>query len=103
LATGSGVATVVTEMIVISVMLTIVVRIPGVRPFPWRSMFVVAVASLALAATIGALQMYIWWPIALLAGFPVYLGVLHLLRVDGHGGLRQLLDESRGITHSVTT
>jgi hypothetical protein len=33
----------------------------------------------------------------------VYLGVLHLLRVDGSGGIRKLLDESRGITHSVAT
>jgi O-antigen/teichoic acid export membrane protein len=102
-ATGSGVATVLTELTVIAVMLTIVVRIDGVRPFPWRSMFIIGLACVAMAVTIGALQLYLWWPIALVAGFPVYLAVLHLGRVDGPGGLRRLIEESRGITHSHAT
>jgi O-antigen/teichoic acid export membrane protein len=94
-ATGSGIATVLTEIVVISVMATIVVRIPGVRPFPWRSVAVVLVSGLFLGCTIAALQEVVWWPIALVGGFPVYLAALHVLRVDGPGGLRKLYHDSR--------
>jgi O-antigen/teichoic acid export membrane protein len=94
-ATGSGIATVITEVIVIAVMATVVLRIPGVLPLPWRSIGVVAVASVAMAATIATLQHPLTWPLALVAGLPVYLLVLHVLRVDGPGGLRRLVHESR--------
>ncbi|MCU1428369.1 MAG: flippase [Actinomycetia bacterium] len=94
-ATGSGVATVLTELVVISVMAVIIVRIPGVRPFPLRAMAVVACAAAALAATILLLVRVVPWPVALLAGGPVYLLVLHVLGVDGRGGLRKLLRDSR--------
>ncbi|MDQ1521846.1 MAG: hypothetical protein QOI55_2919, partial [Actinomycetota bacterium] len=94
-ATGSGIATVITEVVVIAVMVVIIWRIPGVRPFPWRSVAIVAVAAGALAASIAWLQQAIPWPVALLAGLPIYLLVLHVLRVDGPGGLRKLVRDSR--------
>jgi O-antigen/teichoic acid export membrane protein len=93
-ATGAGVATVITECVVIAVMGTIVLRIPGVRPFPWRSVAIIAVAALVMWATITALLEVVWWGFALLGGVPVYLALLHLLRVDGPGGLRKVWHDS---------
>jgi O-antigen/teichoic acid export membrane protein len=101
-ATGSGMATVFTELVVISVMLVIVVRIPGVRPFPWRSMAVVVVGAGALAATIYSSAKVVPWPLALLVGAPVYLLVLHVLGVDGPGGLRKIIQENRVDLRSTT-
>jgi O-antigen/teichoic acid export membrane protein len=94
-ATGSGMATVFTELIVIGVMMTIMVRIPGVRPFPKRPVVIVAVAAAVLGMTTYALAQVVWWPAALLGGFAVYLAALHVLRVDGPGGLRKLWHDSR--------
>jgi sensor c-di-GMP phosphodiesterase-like protein len=88
-------ATVFTELIVIGVMLTIMVRIPGVRPFPKRPVMIVAVAASVLGITTYALAQVVWWPAALLGGLAVYLAALHVLRVDGAGGLRKLWHDSR--------
>ena len=77
-----------------AVMGAIVLRVPGVRPFPWRSVAIVAVAALAMWATIVALLEVTWWGFALLGGVPVYLALLHLLRVDGPGGLRKVWHDS---------
>jgi O-antigen/teichoic acid export membrane protein len=94
-ATGAGIATVITEVVVIAVMAAVVVRIRGVRPFPWRGAVVVAISGVLLGVTIAALQQVIPWPIALLGGFPVYIAALHLMRIDGPGGLRKLVHDSR--------
>jgi O-antigen/teichoic acid export membrane protein len=94
-ATGAGIATVITECIVIAIMGAVILRIPGVRPFPWRPMVIVVLASVVLGLTIGGLQEVVWWPIALVGGLPVYLLVLHVLQVDGPGGLRKVVRDSR--------
>jgi O-antigen/teichoic acid export membrane protein len=94
-ATGAGIATVITEVLVIAVMATVVVRIPGVRPFPWRAVRVSVVGAAAMAIAIAFLLGVVPWPLALAAGAPVYLFVLHALDVDGPGGLRRLVHDSR--------
>jgi O-antigen/teichoic acid export membrane protein len=94
-ATGSGLATVLTELIVIAIMASVVVRIHGVRPFPWRSVLIVLVAAGVMALAMVWVQRALTWPVALLAGVPVYLLVLHVLRVDGPGGLRKVVRDSR--------
>lgn len=94
-ATGAGMATVFTELIVIGAMTYIIVGIPGIRPFPWKPVVVVTVAGVVLAVTTAALAEILWWPLALVGGIAVYLGALHVLRVDGPGGLRKLWHESR--------
>jgi O-antigen/teichoic acid export membrane protein len=102
-AAGAGIATVVTELIVIAVMGAVVVGIPGVRPFPWKSVAIVVVASALLWATTAALLEVVWWPLTLLAGSAVYLLALHLLRVDGPGGLRKVWRDSRFDTTTPRT
>jgi O-antigen/teichoic acid export membrane protein len=94
-ATGAGMATVFTELIVIGAMTTIILRIPGVRPLPWRSVAIVTLSGAVMAGTTYALTQVVWWPVALLVGVVVYLAALHVLRVDGRGGLRKLWHESR--------
>jgi O-antigen/teichoic acid export membrane protein len=94
-ATGAGMATVFTELVVLTLMGVVVMQIPGVRPLPWRGIVVVAIGAVVLAATIAALLQVLPWPLALVLGLPVYLAVLHLLRIDGPGGLRKLAHDSR--------
>jgi O-antigen/teichoic acid export membrane protein len=94
-ATGAGIATVLTELVVLGVMGVVVMQIPGVRPLPWRGIVVVAIGAAVLAGAIGVLMQVFWWPIALVLGLPAYLAVLHLLRIDGPGGLHKLVRDSR--------
>jgi O-antigen/teichoic acid export membrane protein len=94
-ATGAGIATVITEVIVITVMAAVVLKVPGVRPFPWRTIGIIAVATAALALSTVALLAVVPWPVAAAVGVGVYLGSLHLLQVDGPGGLRKVVAESR--------
>jgi O-antigen/teichoic acid export membrane protein len=92
---GSGWATVITETAVMTVLLGGVSRIPGLRPLPWapvgKCFFAGAVMFGAGEAMLGSVP----WPVAgALAGF-LYLAVLHVVRVDGPGGLRVLARASR--------
>lgn len=87
---GSGWATVVTEVIVLAVLAAGVLRIPGIRPLPW-----VAIGKCAVAATVTGLVGWalldrIPWPVAGAIAAVVYLAVVHVIRVDGPGGLHAL-------------
>ena len=92
---GSGWATVLTEVLVLTVLTLGVLRIPGVRPLPW-----VAIAKCSLAATCAGLAGWalldrIPWPVAGLVTAIVYLAVVHFVNIDGPGGLRVLAGEPR--------
>ncbi len=90
--TGSSIATVITEVVVLVIMGAGVVRIPGVLPLPWRSLGKIALAGGCTAAVMLFALTAFPWPLAGLAGAAAFLGVLHVTRVDGPGGLRVLLD-----------
>jgi O-antigen/teichoic acid export membrane protein len=90
---GSGWATVITESVVLVVLALGVARIPGVRPFPWVPLGKCVLAGAAMAAVGWAsLDRIPWIAGGLVAGL-VYLAVLHVIRVDGPGGLRALAGE----------
>jgi O-antigen/teichoic acid export membrane protein len=92
---GSGWATVATEVVVLTLLAFGVARIPGLLPFPWAAMGKCAAAGV-LAGGIGwALLDRIPWPVAGAITAVVYLGVVHLLAVNGPGGLRALGGEPR--------
>ncbi len=92
---GSGWATVITETAVMTVLLSGVARIPGLRPLPWRPLIKVVIAGGVMFLAGEAMLGRVVWPVAgLLAGL-VYLAMLHVTRVDGPGGLRALLHNTR--------
>lgn len=87
---GSGWATVVTEVLVLAVLGVGVIRIPGIRPLPWVAMGKCSIAAAVAGLTGWALMDRIPWPVAGLAAAAVYLAAVHLIRVDGPGGLHAL-------------
>lgn len=91
---GAAVATVVTEVLVLALLVRALRGLP-VRPLPRRALAVTATAAAATAVTILALVGPVGWPVAGVAGVLVYAAALHVLRVDGPGGLRALLHNSR--------
>lgn len=87
---GSGWATVITETAVMAVLLSGVARIPGLRPFPWMPIAKCVFAGAVMFAAGEVMLGRVTWPLGgALAGL-LYLAVLHVLRVDGPGGLRVL-------------
>lgn len=83
---GAAIATVVTEVIVLSI-LGYAIRDLPVRPLPWRPLAVVAVSGALLAGALLALRTVVSWEVALVASIVIYPGLLHVLRIDGPGGL----------------
>lgn len=92
---GSAVATVITEVAVAVLLIGAVRRTPGVLSVPWPTIVRVAVAGVAMAAAYVAVVTSFPWPVATGTAAVVFLGSLHLLRVDGPGGLRTLVRNAR--------
>ena len=85
---GSGWATVITEVLVLAVLTFGVYRIPADLPFPARPI-AKCVGAGVLAAAVGWASLgRIPWPIGGALTVIVYLGTVHLLAVNGPGGLR---------------
>jgi O-antigen/teichoic acid export membrane protein len=93
-ATGAGVATIITELIVLAILAYGVRDLP-IRPLPWRSLAVVAVSGGALAASLLGLRRVMPWEIATVIGVVLYAGFLQVLRLEGPGGLIGFVRESR--------
>ena len=92
---GAAAVTVGTEAFVALCMLSVLRTVPGVRPLPLRSFAVTAVAGAALVAVELGLSGALPWGARVALGLAAYLLLLHVLRVDGPGGLRSL---ARGFT-----
>jgi hypothetical protein len=72
-----------------------VLRIPGIRPLPWIAMGKCVVAA-AISFFVGwALLDTVPWPIGGLVMGLTYLGLVHVMRPDGPGGLRALAGAPR--------
>jgi O-antigen/teichoic acid export membrane protein len=98
---GSGWATVVTEVIVLAVLAYGVYRIPAALPFP-ASSIVKCVAAGALAGAVGWASLgRVPWPVGGALTGIVYLLTVHLLAVNGPGGLRALGGEPRDDLGSI--
>lgn len=92
---GSAVATIITEVLVLAILFGGIVRIPGVRPWPTRALARTLLGGALLAAGLLVLRPLVPWPVlAALSPF-VYLGLLHVLAIDGPGGLRVLARDAR--------
>jgi O-antigen/teichoic acid export membrane protein len=91
--TGSGWATVITEVLVLAALGAGVARIPGLRPFPWMP----TVKTLGAGAVTGLAGWVLYhrvpWPVGLAILAVLYLGLVHVLRPSGPGGLRAFAGE----------
>jgi O-antigen/teichoic acid export membrane protein len=97
--TGAGIATVITEVVVLVLLIRPVLRVPGVRPIPWMPFGKSCVAGAVMATVVLGLRSLLPWPAAAVLGAVVYIGALHVIRIDGRGGLRSLA-ESRPVLAS---
>jgi len=88
---GSAIATVVTEVAVLAALGSAVLAVPGIRPLPWRSTARTVAAGAATVVVVLASDDVAWWPLAILASGATYVAALHLLRVGGPRGLRDLV------------
>jgi O-antigen/teichoic acid export membrane protein len=93
-ATGAGIATIITEVVVLSI-LGFALRDLPIRPLPWRPIAVVAASGAFLAAVLLALRSAVPWGVALVVAVAVYAGLLHMLRIDGPGGLVSFVRSTR--------
>jgi O-antigen/teichoic acid export membrane protein len=91
---GAATATVVTEVVVLAI-LGYAVRDLPVRPLPWRPIAVVAISGALLAAALLALREVVPWEVALISSVVIYPGLLHVLRIDGPGGLVSFVRATR--------
>ena len=92
---GAAVATVVTELIVVLVLVAGTARLPGLRPLPHRAIAVVLVAAAVMAAVGLGLDALGPWLVAAPLSLATYLAILHVANVDGPGGLRALARRDR--------
>jgi len=92
---GSGIATLATEVLVVSLLWFHLSRVPGLRPmelgFLVRGVVPVA-AGLAVGAGTGVV---VPWVIAAILAALAYTAAAHVARATGPGGLVALLDERR--------
>ena len=91
---GAAVATVITEVFVLVLLVGLVHDLP-VWPLPWRAIAVVAMSTVAAALTAYGVERVAGWIGAGAAATLVYLGALHVLGVDGPGGLGAFVNASR--------
>ncbi len=66
-----------------------------IRPLPWRAIAVVAVSAVVLAAALFGLRRVMPWEAASVVGLLLYPALLHVLQVDGPGGLAAFVRASR--------
>lgn len=91
---GAAVATVLTEVVVLALLVRALRGLP-LHPLPGRAFAVAGVAAIAAAATMVGVTRLVAWPVGALAGVAVYVLLLHALQVDGAGGLKALVENSR--------
>jgi O-antigen/teichoic acid export membrane protein len=85
---GAAFATLATEVIVLSILAFAVGRIPHAERFPWPPVLRMTVAASTIVVLGFTLQAIIPWPIAAAISGLAGVAVLHVLGIDGPGGLR---------------
>jgi O-antigen/teichoic acid export membrane protein len=91
---GAAVSTVLTEIVVLSI-LGYAVRDLPIRPLPWRPVAVVATSGTLLALALVGLRSIAPWEVGVVASLVIFPGLLHLLRIDGPGGLTAFVRATR--------
>lgn len=92
---GAAYATVATEGVVLLVLAVGVLRLDGVHPLPWGPIAKAFLAGTAFLVAGVMLLAVVHWLVAAVASSLLFLGVLHIVKIDGPGGLGALLRDSR--------
>jgi O-antigen/teichoic acid export membrane protein len=92
---GSAVATVITEVLVVGVLVTALRMTRGVTNVPWRVVMRIALAGAAMAATYLAVATRLPWVVAGAVAGAVFLTLLHVLGAEEEGGLRAFVANLR--------
>jgi O-antigen/teichoic acid export membrane protein len=88
---GAALATVVTELLVVGIVLAPVSRMDALRPLP-LGMVALAVAAGALCAAVAVvLGGWVPWPVAAAVSGLLYLAVVHVTHLSRGGGLHRLV------------
>ncbi|MGQ0802694.1 MAG: oligosaccharide flippase family protein [Actinomycetota bacterium] len=85
---GSAAATVITEVLVLTVLLVALRRTPGVVSVPWRVVAGLAIAAGGMAGTYLAAERLVPWAAAGALAVGVFVVLLHVLGAEEPGGLR---------------
>jgi O-antigen/teichoic acid export membrane protein len=101
-ATGAGISTIITEVIVVAILAYAIRDLP-IRPLPWRSIMVVAVSGCGLAAALFGIRSVAPWEVGVISALVLYPTLLHVLRIDGPGGLIAFARDSRFTQESGRT
>jgi O-antigen/teichoic acid export membrane protein len=90
---GASLATLVTEVLIVTLLIVPVARMESLRPLPVRraGLAVLAGGLSALVAVVGWQKLP--WPVAAVAAAAVYALTVHLARIPGPDGWRSLLVE----------
>ncbi len=91
---GAAVATLVTEILVVGVLMVLVARIPRLRPLPLSRLGLAFLGGGLSAAAAVVVREAAPWPVAAVVGAAVYLIFVHVARVPGARGWPALLSEA---------
>ena len=92
--TGAAIATLVTEILVVGIVMVPVVRMRALRPLPLGRLGMAVVAG-GLSAVVAVLVREVApWPVAAVAAAVVYAALVEVGRVPGRQGWRSLLAEA---------
>jgi O-antigen/teichoic acid export membrane protein len=99
-ATGAGIATIITEVVVLAILGYGVHDLP-IRPLPWRSIGVVALSAGALAVSLLGMRRVMPWELATVIGLVLYAGCLQVLRLEGSGLIGFVRDSRFGASEPL--
>jgi O-antigen/teichoic acid export membrane protein len=89
---GSAVATIATEVVVLVLLGVALRHTPGVVRIPYRVVIGSLVSGAGMVVVYLATNLVVPWFVSAAASVATFVGLLHLLRVDGPGGLRALAE-----------
>lgn len=95
---GAAVATLVTEVLVVAMLMVPVARIEALRPLPLRGVGFAILAGVLTTLVAVAVRQAVPWPLAALVAAGVFAVLVHLTNVVGPQGWRGLLEETSART-----
>ena len=91
---GAAVATLLTEILIVTMLMVPVARMDALRPLPLGRVGMAVLAGGLSALVAVAVRESLPWPVAATAAAATYVVILHVARVPGPQGWRALLAES---------
>ena len=90
---GAAWATAITEVLVLIVLATETLRLPGLRPLPLQRLAGIAASAAAASGFAVLTRRALPWPVAAVTAAAAFLALVHCTRAAGPQGLRSILRE----------